>query len=142
MWWTCAAGTGFRTPLFTSGEQSMAAWMFLTPCARASLRRRTPGSGRWWPSRRWISSSLRMSCQRMSCQKTSEGRLMQAGRAVCPKGIHGLPAAALCDTWCQPQLCTASSSTGPGRGPPPTPAGTGRGTTAFRRSAAARLVAA
>lgn len=78
----------------------------------------------------------------LSCQKTSEARVMQAGRAVCPDGIHGLPAAGLRDTGCQPQHCAASSSTGPGCGSPPTSAGTGRGTAAFRRSAAACLVAA
>lgn len=58
--------------LFTSGGQSMAAWMFLTPCACASLRRRTPGSGRWWPSRRWTFPS-----SRMSLQKTSEARVLK-----------------------------------------------------------------
>lgn len=78
----------------------------------------------------------------MSCQKTSEARGMQGGRAVCPDGIHGLPAAGLCDTWCQPQFCSVSSSTGSGCGPSPTSAGTGGGTAAFRRSAAACPVAA
>ena len=63
-------------------------------------------------------------------------------------GIYGegetvqVPAAGLRDTGCQPQHCAASSSTGPGCGSPPTSAGTGRGTAAFRRSAAACLVAA
>ena len=103
----------------------------------AGLRRRTPGSGRWWPNRRWTFPS-----SRMSCQKTSEARVMPGSRALCPGGIHGLPAAGLCDTRCQSQHCTASSSTGPGCGASPAPAGPGRGAAGFRCSAAACLVAA
>ena len=65
--------------------------------------------GKMAPSRRWTFPS-----SRMSCQKTSEARVMQRGRAVCPDGIHGLPAAGLRDTGRQPRHCAASSSTEPG----------------------------
>ena len=94
----------------------MAVWMFPMPCACAGLSRRMSGSGRWWPNRRWAFPS-----SRMSCQKTSEARVMPGSRALCPDGIHSLPAAALCDTRCQSQYCTASTSTGSGCGSATTP---------------------
>lgn len=103
----------------------------------ASLRRRTPDSRRWWPSRRWTFPS-----SRMSCQKTFEAGVLQGGRAVCPDGVHCFPAAGLCDAWRQPQHCPASSPTGSGCSPASTPAGTGRGTTTLRRSTAAYFITA
>ena len=128
---------GISDATFYKWRAKYGAWMFPMPCACAGLKRRTPGLGRWWQSRRWTFLS-----SRMSCQKTSEARVMQGGRALCPVGVYGLPAAGLCDTRCQSQHCTASSFTGSGCGSAPTPAGTGRGAAAFRRSATACLVAA